>query len=724
MGTRIESVAELLNPTSIALVGASEESMWASGIVHNLRSSGFSGALHMVHPTHQEQFGQVCYPSVLDIPAPVNHAVILVNASRVMQILGECANKGIRGATLLTSGFKESGPEGAKLQEELTRFCREHDIAAVGPNCLGFINYKTAATLATTFPFTVPPISGHIGFVVHSGSMMVNMHSMAETRGIGYSWLISAGNEAVVSASDYFRHMVEDPETRVIGGLLEEIRNPKAFAQVCRRAMDLGKPVVLIKIGRSEIAARSVIAHTGSLAGHDNVVDAFLKQLGVIRVTTPEELLETAALLSANGWPKGRRLAVTSTSGGACSLFANLAHNTSVELPTFSSALQEKLSSVLHMQYGTPQNPLDLTGQVMSDANMIPNAVETLMRDPDLDGVVMITQPIRYADPMKAWRVASQRQIAKALTACDKFSCAMSQVSQDLTEIGREVSKEVGIHYVSGEGRGIYALDKAIRYGEARTRYLADRDAPTVSSFEPDRAAVEALLAGRSGALNEAESKTLLKAYGITTPREAVAADAEAAVRAAADIGYPVVLKILAANVPHKTEAGGVMLNLGSPEAVRTAYDQIVTSVRKYKPDANIAGVLVAEQVQGAHELLAGIKVDPAFGPVVVAGLGGIYSEILKDIATALPPRNRDDALALLGELRGRAILDSTGGFPAADVDSVAETLIRLGHLAVDLQDRISELDINPLLVLPAGKGVRAADALVVLKAAETNPRS
>lgn len=716
MSVRIESVAQLLRPSSVAVVGASEKSPWASGIVRNLRSLGFQGTLHLVHPGERHQFGQLCHMSVREIPGPVDHALILVAAGRVMSVLRDCAARGIRAVTILSSGFKESGLEGAKLQEELRQFCIEQGIAAVGPNCLGFVNYRTAATLATAFAFTGRPIPGQIGVVMQSGSMMGLMHGMAETRGIGYSYLVSSGNEAVVDASDYFRFMVEDPETRVVGGLLEGIRNPAAFAAVCRRAMELGKPMVILKLGRSAIAARAASAHTGALAGADNVVDAYFKQLGVIRVGTPEDLLETAALLAANGWPEGRRFVAIGSSGGACGLFADLAQNTAIELPAFGDIQQQNLSSALKLQYGTVQNPLDLTGQVVSDPALMTNAVDVLMRDPGIDGVVIINEPLRHADSLKEWRIAAQKHLADAMKGSDKFACLMSQVSQDMTALGREVAASVGIHHVNGEGRGVAALDRAIRYGEAKRRYLARMASAASATFEPDRGAVDALLAGRSGALNEAEAKALLRVYGIPTTREAVAVDAESAVRAATSIGYPVVLKVLAADVPHKTEAGGVILGLQSPEAVRNAYHQIVASVRAYKPDVNITGVLVAEQIEGARELFAGIIVDPLFGPVVATGLGGIFIEILKDVAMALPPLDTVDALALLGELRGRAVLGGARGLPAADVDAVAEALVRLGHLAVDLKDRIAELDINPLFVLPAGKGVRAADALVVLK--------
>lgn len=717
MGVPVELVANLLNPSSVAIVGASERSPWASGIVNNLRTLGFAGVLKLVHPVETRQFGQECYRSLLAVPDPIDHALILVGASRVMAVLQECAARDIRAVTVLSSGFSEAGTAGAQRQEELTRFCVEQGIALVGPNCLGFVNYRTAATLATAFAVTGRPIPGHIGLVMQSGSMMGLMHGMAENRGIGYSYLISSGNEAVVDVGDYFRYMVEDAETRVIGGLLEGIRNPAAFAEVCQRAMDLGKPVVILKLGRSAIAARAAQAHTGALAGTDDVVDAYFKKLGVIRVDTPEDLLEAAALLAANGWPNGRRFAAVGSSGGACGLFADLAHRTAIELPELSATTQRELSAVLKLQFGSVQNPLDLTGQVVESPDMMPNAVDALLRDSGIDGVVALNEPMRHTDSLKEWRVGTQRGLANVMKRHNKFACAMSQVSQDMTELGREGAAAAGIHYVNGEGRGIVALDKALRYGEERRRYLARKaNAPALVDPLPARDAVDALLSGRSGTLNEADSKALLRMYGIATTREIMATDAESAVRAADTIGYPVVLKVLAVDVPHKTEAGGVLLNLRTQKDVRSGYAQICASVRDFKPDANISGVLVAEQIAQAHELFAGVTVDPLYGSVVVTGLGGIFVEALRDVAMAIAPVDMEDAHALLDELRGRRILDGLRGRPPADVVSVCETLCRLGRLAVDLEGRIAEVDVNPLFVLPAGKGVRAADALVILK--------
>lgn len=716
MGASMELVANLLNPTSVAIVGASERSPWASGIVNNLRTLGFAGAVHLVHHAETRQFDQDCYPNLLMVPGNVDHALILVGAGRVLKVLQDCAARNIRAVTLLSSGFGESGPEGAERQEELRRFCVESGIALVGPNCLGFVNYRSAATLATAFAVTDRPVPGQIGLVMQSGSMMGLMHGMAENRGIGFSYLISSGNEAVVDAGDYFRFMVEDPGTRVIGGLLEGIRNPATFEEACRRAMTLSKPVVVLKLGRSAIAARAAKAHTGALAGADDVVNAYFKKLGVIRVDTPEDLLETAALLSANGWPKGRRFAAVGSSGSACGLFADLAHGTLLELPELSATTQAALSTDLKLQFGTVQNPLDLTGQVVENADILPNAVEALMRDPNIDGVVVLNEPIRHVDSLREWRSGTQRGLADVLKRHDKFACVMSQVSQDMTALGREGALSAGIHYVNGEGRGVAALDRALRYEDARQRHLRHSSTERIPEAPlSSRAEVDALLKGRSGALNEAESKALLRMYGIATTREDYAQDAEGAVAAAERIGFPVVLKVLANNVPHKTEAGGVILNVRSPDAVRLGYVQICNAVRKFKSDANISGILVAEQIANAHELFAGVTIDPLFGSVVVTGLGGIFVEALQDVAMGMVPLDMEDARALLDELRGRPILDGLRGLPSSDVVAVCETLVRLGRLAVDLEGRIAEIDINPLFVLPKGSGVRAADALVIL---------
>ena len=707
----VEKVRQLLTPRSIALVGATENSFWSRTIIQNLSTLGFTGEIHLIHPKQSEQFGRPCYPSVTAVPGPVDHAYVMTGTQHAMSVLRDCATKGVRGVTMLTAGFREVDQAGAARQTELVAFCHEHDLALLGPNCLGFVNARQPVP-AFALLMGEAPLPGHVGILLQSGALLNHVHRLARTRNIGLTYLISSGNEAVLDAADFLSFLVEDPDTKVVGALVEGIRRPEAFAAAAERAIALGKPMVVLKVGRSAGAARAAIAHTAALTGADVVADAFFKQLGVIRVSTVEELVETCGFLQAYGWPEGRRAGVITPSGGSCGVISDLCANTSIELPDFGPETKEKLRKILP-EFGTPQNPLDTTGVIVLDATLIPKTANVVSADPNLDLLVVVQDPPRDPGPVPGRNDERMKFLADTLRQSPKFACAFQTVASELTIYGRELAHEYGVFFGNGLSLGVRALDLAIRYGESRRRILQRDPSMTLAR----------LLVGRpspsdgSRTLDEAASKALLREYGLPMVREVIANDADAAARAASNLGYPVVLKILATDLPHKTEAGGVALYLRSAEEVRAAYDRVIASTLAFKPDAAILGVLVAEQVEGAVEMIAGITSDPVFGPVVVCGLGGIYVEVLHDVAMRLPPFDRAEARAMIAELRGTAVLSGVRGRPPADVDALADTLVRLSDLALKLADRLIEVDVNPLFVLPAGRGVKAADALVVLKA-------
>ena len=709
----IARIARLLSPRSIALVGATENSFWSRAIIQNLATLGYTGSMHLIHPKQPRQFDRPCYPSVRDVPEVVDHAYVMTGTRHALAVLADCVEKGVHSVTMLTAGFKEMDQTGAQLERQVVDVCREHEIALIGPNCLGFVN-ALAPVPAYALLMGEAPLPGHVGMLLQSGALLNHVHRLARNRNIGLTYLVSSGNEALLDASDYLGFLVEDPETTVVGALIEGIRRPAAFARVAERAMALGKPLVVFKAGRSVAAARSATAHTAALTGADAVVSALFKQLGVIRVDSIEELVETTGFLAAYGWPAGRRAGVVTPSGGSCGIISDLCHGTAIDLPDYGPATKARIREILP-EFGTAQNPLDTTGVIVLDATLIPRTAAVVCEDPGMDLMVVVQDVPRDPGPVPARNDERMQFLADALARSPKFACAINTVAGELTPYGREIVARFGVHFGNGLTLGVSALDKAIRYGEARRRFLARTDGtPPLAGV--DRPTTRVQGDGRRRTLNEAEAKALLRAHGIPTTREIVATDATSAVRAADAIGYPVVLKILAADVPHKTEAGGVALHLASPEDVRAAYDRVVAAVRRYKPDVAIEGVLIAEQVVGAVECLAGVSVDPLFGPVIVAGLGGSFVEILNDVALRLPPFDQNEALAMLGELRGRKILDGARGQPPADVDALARTLVCLGNLAVELRDRIAEVDVNPLFVLPAGQGVKAADALVVTR--------
>lgn len=703
-------IRQLLTPRSIALVGATENSFWSRAIIQNLTTLGYAGDLHLVHPTKPEQFSRPCYPSVPAIPAPVDHAYVMTGTRHAMNVLADCAAKGVRSVTMLTAGFRETNDEGAAREQEVATFCRANDIALLGPNCLGFVNAR-APVPAYALIMGDAPLAGGVGVLLASGALLGHVHRLARNRSIGLSYLVSSGNEAVLDSADYLNFLVEDPDTKVVGALLEGIRRPAAFARVARRAVDLGKPIVVLKAGKSNAAARSAVAHTAALTGADAVVDAFFRDLGVIRVDGVEALVETLGFFQAYGWPEGRRAGVVTPSGGACGVVSDLCHESAIELPDFSPETKAKLREILP-EFATPQNPMDTTGVIVLDATLIPKSVDAVVADPRIDFVAVVQDVARDAGPVPGRNEERMQLLKDAMARSPKFICAMNTVAQDLTPYGRDLVASHGVHFANGLSHGVAALDRAVRYARARTRIHERGDFPLPAGRATG---ADQTPRGVRRTLSEIESKTLLRDFGILTAPERVAGSVDEAVAAAADIGYPVVLKVVSPDLPHKTDAGAVVLDLRSPGAVREAYWRILEAARRYRPDARIEGVLVAEQIEGAVEMILGVSVDPLFGPVVLLGLGGILAEVIQDVSLALPPIAPSVAEEMLASLKGRAVLDGLRGRPAADVTALVDALVRVGDLSVELSDRLVALDVNPLLVLPRGQGVRAADALLVM---------
>jgi acyl-CoA synthetase (NDP forming) len=701
-------VRDLLNPTSIAIVGASDSSLWAQGFVKNIHAwDAYTGGLHMVNPRRTEAFGQPCYPSLAAVPDPVDHAAVLVGAERVLDVLEDCAVAGVRSATVIASGFEEAGPHGRRMADEVKAFCDAEGIALIGPNCYGFNNYR--GVYVSRYNITVPPAPGSIGFSFQSGQLGGATADAAYARGIKLAYAVSSGNELVVDWNDYQEFFLEDPDITVMGGVIERIPDPERFAAIARRALEVGKPIVLLKPGKSEAATRIAVAHTGSVTGSDAITDAFLRDLGIIRVESVEELAETAGLLAKRGWPKGARTAFIGYSGGAAELFAEQSHGTALVVEPHSAKTRTLLSEVSTLPESAIHNPFDMT---VDGAVHFDEIVRVLADADDVDLIVAQGQPLRTEtardEAGAAFRTVRERSFTRLGEAGDKF---VSFLETSDTQPGASVflsEPDGGAHYVLGHN-GVRALSHAAWYGVQRQALLPHQPR--------ERSAVPTVdLPPGSGPLSEVESKALLQAYGIPVTRDVLVHSADEAVAAADEAGYPVVLKVVAPNVAHKSEAGGVRLGVGGPDEVRQAHDDIVAAVLAARPDAQIDGVVVTRQITGAKEFLAGITTDDNLGPAVVAGLGGIYVEVFEDVALMTPPITRDKAQRALRSLRAHKLLTGTRGEPPRDVGAFVDVLQRLGALAEDLRGRLVELDVNPLFVFADGEGAVAGDALVVLR--------
>ncbi|MBV8165152.1 MAG: acetate--CoA ligase family protein, partial [Alphaproteobacteria bacterium] len=532
----------------------------------------------------------------------------------------------------------------------------------------------------------------------------VNVMWRAQEAGLGVSYQVSCGNDADLDLLDYMSFMVEQPNTKVVVAIAERLADGAKLRALAARAAELDKPIVMVKVGRSEAGSRAAASHTGSITGADAVCDAALRQLGIIRVEDCNELYDTAMLLRRGRRPRGPRAAATSISGGNLVMLADLGGGLGIEWPTYQEATQASLRQKLPGFVGAA-NPTDLTAASIGSQDVFATVSRLIADDPSVDVLI----PVLTFSP-----AAEIRSVAAVSARCDKPVALLwtGKASDDPTLTpARLVS----------EGHAVYrdALPclKAVRAAVDHATFLTRRGRPAPTRPAGiDQAAARRLLDGGSGALGEHQSKAILACYGLTLTRENVARDAEAAVRAAREIGGPVALKIQSPDLPHKTEAGAIRLGLVGDDAVRRGHDDVVAAARAYRPDARLDGVLVQEMVTDGQEMLIGVAQDPTFGPVLTVGLGGIFVEILEDVAFRLPPIGPEEAREMLQVLRGYKLLAGARGQAPADLDALVDAITRVSWLARDLGDVIGELDINPVRVLPQGRGIRVVDALVVRK--------
>jgi len=698
-------LAPLLNPRSVAFVGISggPKPGMGGGCVKNLQKFGYGGEIFPINPKYDEIMGFKCYKSLLEIPREVDLLVIAIPAEGVLDLMREAVAKGIKAAVIYSGGFAETGAKGKELQDELVRICEENQIRLCGPNNLGVLSFQERAMVYANY---IPPDMkvGGFGYVGQSGSIMMCALAAAYARGIGCSYLISSGNEAVLEGADFIRFMLEDPHTRVIGCFIEGFKNPEKFIAVADMAWQQEKPIVVLKVGRSPKGQEAALGHTGSMTGSDAVQDAFFRKKGILRVDTVEELVETADLMLKAKLPKRNRLAFTMISGGGCGIVADLSHQLGLQIPDLSEATRKALAPVVPA-FGHIANPLDLTGVAFRNPDMYFQCLEILLQE-DVD-IIGIDPDIPWIDPLipKAQELAAKS---------DKLLAILCLTSENMTEEKSRIWRQSTIPILQDPKRGLKAIALLLDYSSFLEKRKMDGPEPAWNGVDLPK--VQEILERGGKVLTEYRSKQLLNLYGIPITREALARNPAEAARLAREIGYPVALKIQSEQIAHKTEAGGIRLNVQNDAEVQMAFTELLLSARGYAPAAEMDGVLVQEMAGRGTEAMAGVLVDPQFGPCLVFGLGGIYVEILKDISMRLAPLNRREAREMVEELRSSRIFQGFRGQPPADREGIVDVLIRLGRLALDLKDCLREIDLNPLLVYGEGKGVKVVDALVRLK--------
>jgi acetate---CoA ligase (ADP-forming) len=733
-----ERLAEFFAPRSIAVVGASSESGWARFVFAAAAATGFDGDLIPVHQTKGTVFGRPAPRSLRELDEPADLAFLLVPTEAVESVLDDAAAAGVRGAVVLASGFGETGPEGKALEERLAARAASHGITLLGPNCLGFINaHARAAAFALTVP--TPLAAGPVGIALQSGALASVILSFAKSRAIGVSTLATVGNEAMVSASDVIGYLADDERTAVICLFLEQLGDPVEFAAAARKASAAGKPIVALKAGSSSAGKEAALAHTGAIAGDDAVVDAAFRQLNVIRVASIEELLSTAALLGYGRRPTGRRMGVLTASGGACDIIADRAAAQGIVIPAFSHSTTAAIAP--HVPpFAQVRNPLDVTGyflahQRTSALTAIDHALDAAVDDQGLDFVFFSGPTLPDTKPAdeKLAGLLEERMawVGRRMASAPIPVVAVGHTCVDVTEYARDVLGRHGIHMLGGMELGIAAIGNALRWAEGRERSwpgpgprspanpglrTADEvggGAQSDRSDQSDRASQ----AGRPW--REPDARALLTSFGIPVVPGVLANSPRTAAAAARRLGYPVALRISSARITHKSDVGGVALSLRTIADLRAGYRRVRAAAAAL-PGADVDGVMVSPMRTGGAELLAGVSVDPVFGPVLAVGLGGIWVEVFGDVSLRVLPVGRDEVLRMLGELRGAALLRGTRGGSPADLESLATIILRIADAALSLGDSLRSVEVNPLWV--DGDRIEALDLLVITAGQADDP--
>ena len=697
------------NPRTIAIIGASSDFRKPGGRSLNaLQKRGYTGKIYPINPNSRELLGIPCYPKLADVPDEIDMAIISTPAHTVLEKLEQCVDKKVKETVVFTSGFAEAGPEGAALQQRMTELAQKNDLRILGPNCVGIVNlsksvmacFANIVDLQPVYPMT-------FGFVTQSGAFGTMIFSQAVESGVGFNAFVSVGNEADTEFADYLAYMLANPETKLVGGYLEGAKDGTKLRRAAQTALELKKPVMIMKVGRTGAGARAASSHTGSLAGNDQVYDAFFRQMGIIRLEALSELTSFVIVHRSGRIPKGNNIGILSISGGAGVLMADRSESLGLGVPEFKGETRRRLESYLP-PYGSAKNPVDLTATAVSEPQMLGKCLKALVADENIHMIALAMGFMPHMAPVLA------KDIIEVYNSTDKPIVLATYVFNPSEAVlhAIETIKSAGVPVLTDHLHAVGAL-KNLSWYAGKLRDFEKASAKTKTLKISPSAATIAKLASPAP-LAEYEAKEILKDCGIAITRESLATSAAMAVRMARAVGYPVALKIQSPQIPHKTEADGIRLNVRSDAQVRAAFKEIIGNARKFNPEANIHGVLVQEMAGDGLEVIIGTTRDPVFGHVVMFGLGGIFVEALKDVSLRVAPVSRGDAKEMIREIRGYSMLQGMRGRPPVDFQALTDVILRVSKLVSDYGDAIEELDINPLLVFE--KGVKALDALIIKK--------
>lgn len=694
-----DAIQALLHPRSIAVIGASTDFNKINGrTLKALVDKQYAGRLYPVNPKYQTLLDLPCHPDVASIPGTVDLAVVAVPAKHVPATLRELGKKGVKAAVVFSSGFSEVGGDGVRLDAELRAAIRDSGVRILGPNCLGLVNVAENV-MATFSQFSLGPTpDGPAAFVTQSGALGTATAGTARKRGLNFGYFVNTGNEVDVQFVDVMRAIIAEDRIRVGAGYIEGLKNGPGLLDVAEDALQRAKPLVLTKVGRTRAGAKAIASHTGSLAGEDAVFDGVIRQRGIIRARSDEQLLDFVDIFSQCVLPEGKGIGFITRSGGAGALMADRAEELGLNVATLSAETTEALRKVVPA-FGSTSNPVDITAQGLVNPALMRDSLKILLSDPKVDAaIVWLSFTDKYAEITVQSFVEAKAQTSKPFIVC----------WMGMPDVAVPLMRAAGIPYLRSAEPAVDAVAALMRYAEARRHWL--NDAPARKALQLPRPALPAT----AGAVGSIEGQALLQSFGVTTATARLATTADEAAAAANALGYPVVLKIESPDILHKTEAKGVALNLGGEAAVRAAFAALIASAKQYKADARIAGVLVQAMAQGDVELVIGLKRDPTFGPVVMVGLGGVLIEVFRDVVFRAAPVTEAEAGRMLDELKSRAVLDGVRGRPPVDKPALARMISAVSCLGAAAGPRLAELDLNP--VLAGARGVTAVDWLMVLE--------
>jgi len=689
------------NPRSVAVIGASATpKKLGNDVMKNLISGGFKGDIYPINPRTPEILGFQAYPSVLDVPGPVDLVVIVVPAKVVPSVLEESGKKGVRGAIIITAGFREAGPDGVAAEDEIVEIAKRYGIRLVGPNCLGVIH--TYASLNASFA-PVTPAKGSIAFMSQSGALGTAILDYAAAENIGFSHFVSLGNKADVDDVSLLEAWGEDDDTKVIIAYIEGVGDGAAFIDAATKATRK-KPIIAVKSGRTASGSKAVSSHTGSLAGSDVAYDSGFTQAGVLRADSVQELFDYSTAFAYQPLLKGNRIAIVTNAGGPGVMATDSLERNGLALATLSAETEATLGESLPPAANV-HNPVDVLGDAKSDRYA--TALQLVLDDPGVDGVLVILTPQAMTECEEtAERVVEvSKKATKPIMAC--------WMGGTRTKKGNRLLADNQVPTYPFPERATSALGAMLKYHN-----VLQLPAGEVMRYDVDKTAVANLFAevrkdGRT-TIGDAEAQVILKAYGIRTPLSDVGATPDEAVALCNEIGYPVVMKIASPDILHKSDVGGIIVNVKDDDEAREAFDTLIERAKAHKPDAVVWGAQVQEMVTDAREIIIGMNRDPQFGPLVMFGLGGIYVEVLKDVTFRVAPMSAYQAKSMVESIRSYPLLRGVRGQAPADLDAVVDTILRISQLVTDFPE-IAELDINPLLVRNEGDGAVAVDMRLAL---------